>query len=110
MRILINGCSFSRGPISWPYYLAGLTDKTSSNVVNLACAGTLQEHKKQGYQTFDRWWSEEYDDYGEQLRIYKIQEIITEIMSWDKTRLHQTYKEMQPILEHNRNLYFAKQG
>jgi hypothetical protein len=39
MRILVNGCSFSRGPISWPYYLTGLTDKTGSNVVNLACAG-----------------------------------------------------------------------
>ena len=39
MRILVNGCSFSRGPISWPYYLTGLTDKSSSNVVNLACAG-----------------------------------------------------------------------
>jgi len=92
------------------------TEKTYRPIMSMkpfilhASPGTLQEHKKQGYQTFDRWWSEEYDDYGEQLRIYKIQEIITEIMSWDKTRLHQTYKEMQPILEHNRNLYFAKQG
>tara|TARA_B100001939_G_C16879162_1_gene590082 strand:+ start:189 stop:893 length:705 start_codon:yes stop_codon:yes gene_type:complete len=39
MKILVNGCSFSRGPISWPYYLSGLTDVTGQNVINLACAG-----------------------------------------------------------------------
>ena len=39
MKILVNGCSFSRGPISWPYYLSGLTDITGQNVINLACAG-----------------------------------------------------------------------
>lgn len=39
MKILVNGCSFSRGYISWPYYLSGLTDLTSQNVINLAQAG-----------------------------------------------------------------------
>ena len=39
MRILVNGCSFSRGPISWSYYLTNLTDITGKNLVNLACAG-----------------------------------------------------------------------
>lgn len=92
------------------------TEKTIRPMIGMkpfiihAAPGYLRELKKLGYLTFDRWWSEEYDFYGEQLRIYKIQEIITEIMSWDQTKLHQTYKEMQPILEHNRNLYFAKQG
>ena len=57
----------------------------------------------------NKWWSEEYDYYGEQLRIEKIQEVIKDIMSWDKTRIRSTLQEMQPILEHNRNLYFAKQ-
>lgn len=39
MKILVNGCSFSRGPISWPYYLKGLTDKTGQGIINLAQAG-----------------------------------------------------------------------
>ena len=38
MKILVNGCSFSRGPISWPYYLKGLTDKTGQGIINLAQA------------------------------------------------------------------------
>ena len=90
------------------------TEKTYRPIMSMkpfilhASPGTLQEHKKQGYQTFDRWWSEEYDDYGEQLRIEKIQEVIKDIMSWDQARIRSTLQEMQPILEHNRNLYFAK--
>lgn len=33
MNLLVNGCSFSRGPTSWPYYI------NKANIVNLACAG-----------------------------------------------------------------------
>jgi len=36
LRALINGCSFSRGPLAWPYFL-DTVDQT--NIVNLACAG-----------------------------------------------------------------------
>lgn len=74
-----------------------------------ASPGYLRELKKLGYLTFDHWWSEEYDNYGEQLRIYKIQEIITEIMSWDQNKLQQVYQEMMPVLEHNRKHYFEQQ-
>lgn len=36
MRILVNGCSFSRGPCSWPTHIASLL---SADLVNLAQAG-----------------------------------------------------------------------
>jgi len=36
LRTLVNGCSFSRGPIAWPYFLQTV-DQT--NITNLACAG-----------------------------------------------------------------------
>ena len=36
MNILVNGCSFSRGPGSWPYVLQNLL---GANLVNLAQAG-----------------------------------------------------------------------
>lgn len=32
-RVLVNGCSFSRGPIAWPYYLQ---EKLDFDLVNLA--------------------------------------------------------------------------
>jgi len=33
INLLVNGCSFSRGPTAWPYHLNGV------NITNLACAG-----------------------------------------------------------------------
>lgn len=60
--------------------------------------------KKLGFKTFDIWWSEEYDDYGEQDRIVHIKKIIDWIMSLSTSDLRNMYSEMLPILEHNKNL------
>ena len=35
-RVLVNGCSFSRGPISWPYYLQ---QQVGFDLTNLALSG-----------------------------------------------------------------------
>lgn len=60
MNILVNGCSFSRGPISWPYFL------NCTNLVNLACAGagnnyicdsTLRELHQRSYDHVIIMWS-----------------------------------------------------
>lgn len=63
MKTLINGCSFSRGPISWPYYLENI-DQTQ--VINLACAGagntyifesTVQELCRESYDLVLVMWT-----------------------------------------------------
>jgi hypothetical protein len=38
MNVLVNGCSFSRGPTAWPYHL------TDVDVVNLACSGAGNDY------------------------------------------------------------------
>jgi hypothetical protein len=38
MNVLVNGCSFSRGPTAWPYHLNHV------NVVNLACSGAGNDY------------------------------------------------------------------
>lgn len=38
MNLLVNGCSFSRGPTAWPYHIKG------ANIVNLACAGAGNDY------------------------------------------------------------------
>jgi len=38
MNVLVNGCSFSRGPTAWPYHLRGV------NIVNLACAAAGNDY------------------------------------------------------------------
>jgi len=58
--LLVNGCSFSRGPTAWPYHLNGV------NVTNLACAGagntyihnsTISELSKRSYDFVAVMWS-----------------------------------------------------
>jgi len=38
MNLLVNGCSFSRGPTAWPYHIPNV------NVVNLACSGAGNDY------------------------------------------------------------------
>ena len=59
-QVLINGCSFSRGPTAWPYYLEDF------NIVNLAQAGagntyihesTIDELAKRTYDLVVIMWT-----------------------------------------------------
>jgi hypothetical protein len=58
--LLVNGCSFSRGPTAWPYHLTGV------NLTNIACAGagntyihdsTISELSKRHYDFVAVMWS-----------------------------------------------------
>ena len=62
--ILINGCSFSRGPDSWPYHLQ---TAYNANLVNLSQAGagntyihesTIEELSKRSYDYVIIMWTE----------------------------------------------------
>ena len=61
MNLLVNGCSFSRGPTAWPYHL------TNVNLVNLACSGagndyifnsTIAELSQRSYDFVAIMWSQ----------------------------------------------------
>jgi hypothetical protein len=63
MSTLINGCSFSRGPISWPYAISSI-DPTQLTNLALAGAGntyiyesTVSELARQSYDTVLIMWS-----------------------------------------------------
>ena len=61
----------------------------------------LKNLKRVGFQTFDRWWSEEYDDYEGVRRIqYMLKEIKT-ISKYSVDRLQEMHQEMTPTLQHN---------
>jgi hypothetical protein len=67
--------------------------------------GTLSILRKEGYQTFSKWWDESYDKVLNPLeRMKKIQQLILEISTWEISKLIQISIEMQSVLEHNRNL------
>jgi hypothetical protein len=61
----------------------------------------LQNLKLLGFKTFSEYWSEEYDNYGDQDRISEIQELIGYISEYSLPRMSLVLDSMKPVLEHN---------
>lgn len=61
----------------------------------------LKNLRKLGFKTFDKWWSEEYDDYGHEARIEKIIEITDYLANLTPDKIQDMYNEMHDVLEHN---------
>jgi len=64
----------------------------------------LKNLRRVGFQTFDRWWSEEYDNYEGIQRIQWMLLQIKNISSQPIENLYRMYDDMQPVLEHNYRL------
>lgn len=72
----------------------------------LAPPYTLECLKGFGYKTFEDFWDETYDtieDHGD--RLAKIFTVIREVLDKSPHELVELYKQMYPILEHNRNRF-----
>lgn len=55
-----------------------------------------------GFETFDQWWDEDYDNYQGYERIQKIYQIIDELDHQSPQHWQKMYQEMMPVLEHNK--------
>ena len=66
--------------------------------------GFLRNLKKLGFLTFNKWWDEGYSEDPANWQPTEIIKVIDEISLWDKNKINQTYREMEPILEHNRRV------
>jgi hypothetical protein len=65
----------------------------------------LDNLKRLGFKTFDKFWSEEYDCYKEADRISSIKKVLAEIAHWPTKTLSEQLLAMQPILEHNLTVF-----
>ena len=75
--------------------------------IAFAGCGFLNNLKKIGFKTFDKWWSEEYDDHHGVQRIQRMLKQIEKIASLPITTLNEMYNDMSPVLEHNYQLIKA---
>ena len=57
-----------------------------------------------GFKTFDGWWNEGYSQCDPVWQLKLIKEIVDDIATWSMDKCQQVYKEMQPILQHNKQL------
>ncbi len=76
----------------------------------LGCPGNLQYLKSYGFQTFDTWWDESYDNIVDPIqRIHAVNNVLEQICCRSDTELQQMLIEMQPVLEHNYRLFYSRE-
>ena len=85
-----------------------LTEKTFKPIamgqpfVLASCRGSLEYLKSYGFQTFDRWWSEEYDNITDNDgRLKAIADVVNSIGQKSTNELEQMRTEMLDVLDHN---------
>lgn len=92
-------------------YVAGLsfypTEKTLRPLINhtpalfFAPPGYLANLRRLGFQTWSKYWSEDYDSLEGYDRIQAIQQIVDSIAQLDQKKLYSMWQDMRPILIHN---------
>jgi len=104
MISLVTETQFFREPIH-------ITEKTYKPIsfkhpfILIASYGSLRHLKNFGFKTFDKWWDESYDDIRDPSnRMAKLLDICTEISKWSPGDKKVFLTEVQPIVEHNRNV------
>ena len=67
--------------------------------------GSLRYLKDMGFQTFEKFWDESYDEAtSDHIRINKIIEIVKHIVSLADNELLDLFQDMLPIIKHNYNV------
>lgn len=66
-------------------------------------AGTIKYLKSLGFETFDRWWREDYDSVIDHTqRLIEILKLIDNINKVSIDEIREMYKEMSTVLNHNK--------
>jgi hypothetical protein len=100
---------FTEANVSGNCFLA--TEKTWRPIIAqrpfivLSNVGFLENLKKLGFKTFNKYWDEQYDSYSDGGRITQIETVLDTISSWPIEHCKEILEDMQPILKHNFECY-----
>jgi len=71
--------------------------------------GNLEYLKRYGFQTFDQWWDESYDQEPDpERRLTMVVEQVERLCQLSPSELDTMYQEMLPVLQHNRSHFYGK--
>ena len=73
-------------------------------MISMASRDHLCYLQQMGFETFYKFWSEDYDGYEGRERYIRILALIDELAKKSKKELEEMYQVMKPILDHNYNL------
>jgi len=73
----------------------------------LGCKNNLKYLKRYGFQTFDKWWDESYDDIDDPiLRIQSAVRVIKKICDMSLNELEALLQDMDEVLTYNYNWFY----
>ena len=74
-------------------------------IIQYGPIGSLSTLKKLGFKTFDKWWSEDYDNIANhKLRLLEVLKIIKQVNQFSKSEILDIYFDMKSTLIHNYDL------
>ena len=89
-----------------------LTEKTTRALtlgipfIMISSPYSLKALREHGFKTFGDFWDESYDNIIDWDERYKmIESIVLQLSNYSIEKCNEIYKEMLPILKHNRNRY-----
>ena len=92
------------------------TEKTARPIASktpflvMAAPNYLKNLRKIGFKSFNKFWDESYDYQQGVQRVESIKAITDKLGKLSKTELDDLYHQMQPILQHNYDLYMRLTG
>ena len=92
------------------------TEKTARPIASktpfliMASPNYIKNLRKIGFRSFNKFWDESYDYQQGIQRVESIKAIIDNIGELSKAELNDLYQQMQPILQHNYDLYMKLTG
>ena len=69
---------------------------------------TLAKMHEMGYQTFDNWWSESWDELDMRPRLDGLVSVISDLCKRSPEELLNMYSDMESVLRHNYEVLYQK--
>jgi len=69
---------------------------------------TLAKMREMGYQTFDNWWSESWDELDMRPRLDGLVSVISDLCKRSPEELLNMYSDMESVLRHNYEVLYQK--
>jgi hypothetical protein len=92
-----------------------LTEKTFKPIVLqqpfilVSCQGSLEYLRRYGFQTFGKFWNEDYDYYDDDTRIMRIGKLLNDLDDLSAKEKINLQKHLAPIVEHNFNWFYSRE-
>jgi len=75
----------------------------------LGCSDNLKYLKEYGFKTFDKWWSEDYDDIEDPiLRLRTVCTLLEKICKMSNAEIKNILRDMEEVLEYNFQWFYSR--